>query len=148
MHREIAGFHLDEEGDWVAELSCGHPQHTRHNPPFQQREWVLSAAGRAAHIGFELDCLFCNMPALPDAVKAYQQTKTFDEHTVPKGLLTDHSTKAGTWGRILVREGLLLYTIGDESWILRPGLVGIVAPGVVHSVSPQGPVRFTVEFLR
>ena len=147
MERAIVGFHLDEDGDWVADLVCGHAQHTRHNPPFQEREWVLREKGRASKIGCELDCLFCNMPVLPKSVRAYQQTAEFDQHTVPKGLLNDHRTKAGTWGRILVVEGLLLYTIGEESWTLRPGVVGIVAPGVVHSIAPQGPVRFVVEFL-
>lgn len=148
MERTITGFELDDQGDWVAQLACGHGQHTRHVPPFQERAWVLTEEGRASKVGASLDCLFCNMPALPDNVCAYQQTKTFDQDTVPSGLLKDHSTKAGTWGRILVSEGFLLYTIGHESWTLRPGVVGIVAPGVVHSVTPKGPVRFVVEFLR
>jgi hypothetical protein len=26
----IVGFHQDTEGDWVAELDCGHRQHVRH----------------------------------------------------------------------------------------------------------------------
>ena len=30
MQRKITGFHLDEEGYWVAELECGHNQHVRH----------------------------------------------------------------------------------------------------------------------
>jgi tellurite resistance-related uncharacterized protein len=148
MERTITGFEVDAEGDWVAQLDCGHGQHTRHTPPFQERPWVLTAEGRASKVGAALDCLFCNMPTLPENVCAYQQTKIFDQDSVPSGLLKDHSTKAGTWGRILVHEGFLLYTIGPESWALRPGIVGIVAPGVVHSVTPKGPVRFVVEFLR
>ncbi len=148
MEKAITGFHLDAEGDWVADLACGHAQHTRHAPPFQEREWVMTEEGRSSMVGAELDCLFCNMPALPESVRAYQQTAEYDQDTVPKGLLKDHQTKAGTWGRILVHEGLLLYTIGEESWTLRPGVDGIVAPGVVHYVTPQGPVRFVVEFLR
>jgi hypothetical protein len=30
----------------VAELSCGHTQHLRHQPPWQSRAWVLDPAQR------------------------------------------------------------------------------------------------------
>ena len=43
----MRGFHQDAEGHWVAELSCGHSQHVRHQPPFTLRPWVLSEQGRA-----------------------------------------------------------------------------------------------------
>jgi hypothetical protein len=33
MQKNIIGFHLDEEEHWVAELECGHFQHTSHDPP-------------------------------------------------------------------------------------------------------------------
>ena len=52
---KITGFHLDEDNHWVANLSCGHPQHVRHNRPWQQREWVLSDNGRNDFIGFKLE---------------------------------------------------------------------------------------------
>jgi hypothetical protein len=57
--RAIIGFHRDEHDDWVAELDCGHNQHVRHSPPWQQRPWVISAAGRASHIGQKLHCKKC-----------------------------------------------------------------------------------------
>jgi len=56
---KITGFHLDEDNHWVADLSCGHTQHFRHNPPWQQREWVLSVNRRNDFIGFELECKVC-----------------------------------------------------------------------------------------
>ena len=56
---KITGFHLDEDNHWVADLSCNHSQHVRHNPPWQQREWVLSDNGRNGFIGFELKCKSC-----------------------------------------------------------------------------------------
>lgn len=37
MQQAIIGFHLDEEDHWVADLVCGHAQHVRHNPPWQNR---------------------------------------------------------------------------------------------------------------
>ena len=60
MQRTIIGFHQDEDGDWVAELSCLHNQHVRHRPPFQQRPWVLDESQRAARVGAELDCPLCD----------------------------------------------------------------------------------------
>ena len=68
MKRAIAGFHQDDQGDWVAELSCLHNQHVRHRPPFQERPWVVTEAGRAGRIGTELDCPLCDRgepPARP-----------------------------------------------------------------------------------
>ena len=59
MQRRIAGFHLDEEGDWVADLECGHTRHVRHRPPWFSRPWVVDPAQRAAAIGTTLDCVEC-----------------------------------------------------------------------------------------
>src|ERR1051326_9253787 len=56
VRRAIEGFHQDEDGDWVAELSCLHGQHVRHRPPFQDRAWVLSEAGRAERLRGASDC--------------------------------------------------------------------------------------------
>lgn len=55
----ITGFHQDEEGHWVADLACGHGQHVRHNPPWNNRPWVLTAEGRAAQLGQILMCRKC-----------------------------------------------------------------------------------------
>ncbi|MGH2719052.1 MAG: DUF3565 domain-containing protein [Actinomycetota bacterium] len=62
MHRAITGFHQDADGDWVAELECGHSQHVRHRPPFQLRPWVTTESGRAGRIGTALDCPLCAGP--------------------------------------------------------------------------------------
>lgn len=59
LPRNIVGFHRDDEGHWVAELSCGHGQHVRHDPPWQDRAWVTTAEGRARAIGWELWCVKC-----------------------------------------------------------------------------------------
>jgi hypothetical protein len=58
--RRIIGFHQDQEGDWVAELEGGHNQHVRHDPPWQERAWVLSGEGRAGRLGTVLTCRLCN----------------------------------------------------------------------------------------
>jgi hypothetical protein len=55
----ITGFVQDEEGDWIAELSCGHRRHVRHNPPWQNRPWVMTEAGRRSRIGVVIPCRDC-----------------------------------------------------------------------------------------
>ncbi|MEP6992614.1 MAG: DUF3565 domain-containing protein [bacterium] len=65
MRQPITGFHVDDEGDWVAELACGHGQHMRHDPPWQVRPWVLTAAGRATFLGYVLDCVKCDRGDAP-----------------------------------------------------------------------------------
>ena len=57
--KPITGYHLDEEGHWVAQLACGHNQHVRHDPPLVEREWVRSPDGRKSMIGYELCCRKC-----------------------------------------------------------------------------------------
>jgi len=60
MKQSIVAYHLDDEGDWVARLNCGHNQHVRHNPPWQNRPWVISEAGRTQHLGVSLECKKCD----------------------------------------------------------------------------------------
>jgi tellurite resistance-related uncharacterized protein len=158
--RNIVSFEQDEESHWVARLACGHTQHVRHNPPLESRAWVTTKSDRQEKIGVELDCLFCNMPTLPSNVEVYKSTKTFSESTIPVGLTHKHTTKAGTWGRIVIAEGRLLYEILapetspdaapqiKDNWVLRAGVVGIVAPEEPHQVRALGPVSFHVEFLK
>lgn len=60
IERTICGYHQDEDSHWVAELECGHTQHVRHDPPWQVREWVTTAEGRAARLGTALPCRLCD----------------------------------------------------------------------------------------
>lgn len=63
MQQPIIGYHQDECGDWVADLACGHGQHVRHQPPFTNRPWVLTVAGREQRLGTPLNCKKCDEPA-------------------------------------------------------------------------------------
>ncbi|MBT5872795.1 MAG: DUF3565 domain-containing protein [Candidatus Latescibacteria bacterium] len=63
MKQTIIGYHRDEREDWVAELSCGHGSHVRHEPPFADRPWVVTVAGRQSMLGFSLECLKCESSA-------------------------------------------------------------------------------------
>ena len=67
MQRAIVGFHQDEAQDWVAELACGHTQHVRHDPPWQNRPWTQTPEGRAAVLGQMLDCRKCDQGSDPGA---------------------------------------------------------------------------------
>ena len=149
MKRAITGFHLDEEGDWVADLDCGHGQHVRHRPPFANRPWVVSGAGREAMLGAELDCVRCDRMEWPDGFAAYRRTPEFDETTTPAGLRSDHATKRGVWARIHVISGALHYHAGapvNRSFQVGAASSAIIVPEVRHRVAPEGPVRFFVEF--
>lgn len=67
--RRIVGFHQDDEGQWVAELECGHTQHVRHDPPWQVRPWTQAAAGRAELMGSRLPCRPCEEIAVSAAAR-------------------------------------------------------------------------------
>ena len=60
MKQRIIGYHLDDDGHWVAELACGHGQHVRHDPPWQLRPWVTTEAGRNDFLGTPLNCVRCD----------------------------------------------------------------------------------------
>lgn len=59
MNSKIVGYYLDEHNDWVAKLACCHVQHVRHQPPFINREWVISEEGRCKMLGHTLFCKKC-----------------------------------------------------------------------------------------
>ena len=61
MQQAIIGFHLDEEQHWVADLTCGHTQHVRHTPPWQNRPWVMTVQGRQEKLGMMLECKQCDV---------------------------------------------------------------------------------------
>jgi tellurite resistance-related uncharacterized protein len=91
------------------------------------------------------------MKQLPSSVASYKQTPEFNKDTIPKGLLKAHSTKAGTWGKIVVLEGRLRYRILEPEVYeveLSPERFGVVEPTVLHEVEPLSEVRFYVEFYR
>lgn len=91
------------------------------------------------------------MPSLPAGIIQYKQTAEFDAQTLPSGLRSRHTLKPGTWARIVVLEGKLLYVIEREptlAFVLTPALPGIVQPEVPHHVELRGPVRLRIDFYR
>jgi tellurite methyltransferase len=151
MERAITAFRRDGQGHWLAELECGHTQHTRHHPPQSERPWVLTEASRRERIGTPLDCLRCDRRELPENFAPYRTTRVFDERSLPDALRARHGTRPGVWARIHVSAGRLRYRLHepfDEEYVLEPGEAGVVLPGVEHEVEPLGAVRFHVEFYR
>lgn len=93
-------------------------------------------------------------PNLPEGLEFYKRTDTFNEKTVPKGLLNAHSTKDGVWGIIIVESGRLSYKVTDsqrepfETVLTPEDAPGVVEPTIQHNVMPLGPVCFHVRFYR
>ena len=91
------------------------------------------------------------MLELPANLTPYKKTPEFSQDSVPAGLLKSHATKAGTWGKIVILDGELLYRILEpvvEEIILTPQKHGVVEPQIKHEVAPRGDVRFLVEFYK
>jgi tellurite methyltransferase len=139
---------MDEHGDWIAFLSCGHKQHVRHRPPFEERPWVINETGRSEQVGKPMDCVRCDRFEIPEDFKAYRKTAEFNQRTIPQSLRRDHSTKPGVWAKIQVIEGKLSYRIDalGAQFELCPGVPGIVIPETRHYVEAIGSARFFVEF--
>jgi len=150
MQRVITSFATDATGDPIALLTCGHPQHVRHRPPFFERPWVTTEAGRAGMLGQPLECVRCDRRELPAEFVAYKRTPEFTETTIPRGLSHDHTTRQGVWGKIVVLEGSLRYHIDASGFtaLLTPETAGIVVAEQPHRVEAVGPVRFFVQFYR
>lgn len=89
------------------------------------------------------------MKQLPADVTPYKRTPTFTADSIPAGLLKAHRTKAGTWGKIIIHSGRLLYRILEpdfEEVQLSPERYGVVEPTMLHEVQTDGDVEFHVEF--
>ena len=90
-------------------------------------------------------------PQIPPDAEEYAQPPLFTETSVPKKLLSNHSTKEGVWGEICVHSGSIKYVVGDGSGgveILTSGQHGVIAPGQEHHVEIIGPVEFKIHFHR
>lgn len=148
MIRAIVGFHTDDAGEWVAELSCHHGQHVRHQPPFQERPWVLEAAGRAGHIGSPIECTLCDRAVLPGGLSILGRAGPWDHDSIPAGLLRSHRTAEGRWGRLRVHDGAVDFQFEPDGprQHLVAGCAQVIPPGAPHRVVPVGPVRLDLEF--
>ena len=150
MIRTIESFHLDDEGDWVAELSCLHDQHVRHRPPFWNRPWVTTEVGRANHIGVHLDCPLCDRLELPVGLEIVRTAGPFDGQTMPAGLRRAHLVADHTWALLRVFEGSVIFAIETTPPVsvrVHAGKEQPIPPGVPHLVRVEESARLAVDFL-
>jgi tellurite methyltransferase len=150
VRRQIVGFHQDEEGDWVAELSCLHGQHVRHRPPFFDRPWVVEDAARQERVGTEIDCPLCDRAELPEGLQVARTAGPFDRDSLPAGLRRTHRVADGTWGVLRVTEGVVDIRLDTDPPIDRRvarGETQAIPPGVPHDVSPGDVVVMSIDFL-
>lgn len=150
MRRQIIGFAQDDEGDWVAALSCLHGQHVRHRPPFQERPWVLTEGGRKARIGGDLDCPLCDRAELPDGLSITRTAGPFDAASLPAALRGDHRVAAATWGLLRVVDGAVGFVMATMPPVhvrLAAGDRQPIPPGVSHHLVGDGPFLVAVDFL-
>ena len=150
MRRSIEGFHQDEAGEWVAELSCLHGQHVRHQPPFQDRGWVLDAGRRAERIGQPIDCPLCDRAEPPEGLVLARTVGPFDAATLPDGLRRAHRVSDRTWACLRVLSGsltLALETDPPRRLHLEAPTAQAIPPTIPHSVTPDGPVLMEIDFL-
>ncbi len=150
MLRHIAGFHQDDEGDWVALLDCLHNQHVRHRPPFQERPWVTSETGREGRVGSELDCPLCDRAELPEGLAVVRTAGPFDQTTVPAGLRRAHRVPAGTWGCLRVLQGSVGFWMDTAPPVERhlgAGDSQPIPPQVDHGVRISGPLRMQLDLV-
>ena len=150
MHRAMTGFRLDDEGDWVAELSCLHSQHIRHDPPFWEAAWIEDEMERAGRIGQPLDCSLCDRAELPDGLVPKRTTASWDAESMPTALRRAHRVAAGTWGLLEVEQGEVRFqaqTAPPLDVIVTPGRAQPIPPELDHHVDPGAGARFHVTFL-
>jgi len=148
--RTIDGFHRDDQGDWVAELSCLHGQHVRHRPPFQERPWVVSAGGRAARLGSVLECPLCDRMELPAGLQTVRTDGPFDADTVPPSMRHREVVPHRTWALLRVVDGsvgLVAETTPTMRVRVLAGEAQAIPPDVPHGLTVDGPVQFAVDYL-
>lgn len=149
MIRRIAGFHRDEAGDWVAELSCLHNQHVRHRPPFQDRAWVLDPGRRTERVGSAIECPLCDRAELPPDVSLLRVAGPWDQDSLPAGLRRRHRTAEGVWGVLEVTDGavrLHVETAPPVDRNLGPAESQAIPPATPHELTLDGPFRLVLQF--
>ena len=92
-----------------------------------------------------------NRPLLPNGLDHVRTTDTFDNTTVPAGLLRAHRVADGVWGNLVVHTGTVTFVFDDEPdqpIAARAGDAVAIPPARQHHLELDGPATFAVEFHR
>jgi len=145
-------FRQDQAGDWAAVLDCWHGRHFRHDPPWVENPWVLSATGRASRIGKSTDCPKCEWIELPDGLRLERTTAEWNQDTIPAGIRRTHRVASGVWGRLRVLDGAVNFVFDDQfpgacDQPVSAGSHQLIPPDRPHHLVVGEPVRLVVDFL-
>lgn len=156
MKRRITAFFQDAQSHWGARLECGHSRPVRHRPPWQNHPWVLTPAGRRAHLGLQMYCRLCveglpiTAPAVPGELSVVSRTPNFTETTMPALLRERHILPAARYACVHVLRGQMQYRELDpdsNAQLLLPGTPVLIPPRRPHALEPLGAVLFYLELL-
>lgn len=92
-----------------------------------------------------------NHPHLPDGVEHVRTTDTFDNDTVPAGLLRAHRVADGVWGRLVVHSGTVVFVFDDDPEhpiSVAAGESVAIPPARQHHLELDEAATFAVEFHR
>ena len=87
----------------------------------------------------------------PPRLETYRRIGPFDADSLPRGLLSEHRLKPGSWGRVEVLSGsiTMVWDDGtDEPQQLSAGDVVLVPPERPHHLVEDGPFTLAIEFQR
>ena len=146
----MTGFRRDEDGVWVARLSCLHTQHIRHEPPFWEAGWVEDDEERTERVGQLLDCPLCDRAEMPDGLAPVRTSATWDANTVPDALRRAHRVAAERWGLLEVEAGEVRFQADTHpplDVLVTPARPQPIPPELDHHVEPTEGARFHVTFL-
>lgn len=151
MEKKIVGFHVDDQGDWVADLECGHGQHVRHNPPWTNRPWVLEQQERERFLGEVLDCLKCNMPMIPVNAVQFDCSEIYDQAMLIAQYSGVKTNDAGIWIKLVISEGELIYQqVSGETkgYVIDSDFAAVIAPGERFALRTKGHVLCQFYYFR
>lgn len=88
---------------------------------------------------------------LPAGLELTRTTPTFDNGSVPQGLLAAHRVADGVWGRLIVHTGSVAFVFEDQPdtpIIVAAGGHIAIPPARPHHLELDEPATFAVEFYR
>ena len=90
------------------------------------------------------------MKPLPHNCELYKATPNFNQDSIPKAILNRHNTKEGTWGRLVVLSGSVIFVDleNDREIISTPERPVNIVPQAWHHLKVCGDVELKVEFYK